>query len=425
MSDATEHEVNQLITTIERDYGVSRRLFLQSAAAGMLLLGVHTVGHAAPQKGILAVRIWPADDYTRVTIESSTPLNFKQFMLDNPDRLVIDLQGIEANNILKNLGTKVLADDPYIKAARVGLFQPGVVRVVLDLKTQTIPELFMLNPVKDYGYRLVVDLRPQDGIAQLGGTQQAPSQTASTPDTAQSQPNTTRKPVIVMLDPGHGGEDPGAIGPAGTYEKNITLIMGKKLQAALNSLPNMQAHLTRDKDFFVPLGERVNKARKVKADLFVSIHADAFIKPEVQGASVFALSKRGATSGFARHLAATENKADLIGGVKLKKADPTLARTLLDLTQTATMNDSLKVAQRVLKELQSVAKLHSKQVEQANFAVLRAPDIPSILVETAFISNPQEEKNLLDENHQNKLAQAIVKGLHSFVQTSPSLLSRK
>jgi N-acetylmuramoyl-L-alanine amidase len=397
---------------------------------------------AARLPAILAVRVWPAADYTRVTLEHDAPLKFSHFLVENPDRLVVDIEGAEFDSVLDSLARKVATDDPYIKLIRAGRFKPGVVRVVMELKTKVAPQVFVLKPVGEYGHRLVLDVYPVEApdplLALMEGKKEAveplpPEAPAEnrTPQKAEAveapEVHTSRKsarPVVdrlvtVTLDPGHGGEDPGAVGKGGTYEKEVTLEVARRLKARIDSETNMRAVLTRDSDFFVPLGTRVQKARRVHSDLFVSIHADAWIKPDARGSSVFVLSERGASSSAARWLAQKENEADLIGGVNLDVKDPFLARTLLDLSQTATINDSLKLGKYVLGELGSINTLHKAQVEQAGFAVLKAPDIPSILVETAFISNPEEERRLNDARYQDKLADAIVRGIRQYFAKHP------
>ena len=393
-----------------------------------LLCGLLVSGWAQALQ-ISATRLWPSADYTRITLEASRPVAHKYFMLSNPDRLVIDLDGVEAGAALDALAGQLTPDDPFIGAIRVGVNRPGVMRVVLDLKTAVKPSVFQLQPQGQYSHRLVVDLYP----AQAGDTAAAP---AVTPPPNVAEPATPTRPetskyarlITVAVDAGHGGEDPGASGANGSHEKDITLALAKKLKQKIDTQENMRAVLIRDGDYFVPLGQRVVKARALKADLFVSIHADAFIKRDARGSSVFALSEHGATSVAARWLAKKENDADLIGGVNVDVKDPFLKRTLIDLSQTATINDSLKLGKAVLKEIGSVNTLHRGQVEQAGFAVLKAPDIPSILVETAFISNPDEEKRLNDPGYQDKLVGAIVDGIKDYFNkhplTAPSRLTR-
>ncbi|MDQ5878519.1 MAG: N-acetylmuramoyl-L-alanine amidase, partial [Pseudomonadota bacterium] len=402
----------------------TRRKLLRFAGGASLVLLVTPLAQAARSGGpsVLAVRVWPAADYTRVTLESDAAVKFSQFTVKNPERLVVDLEGVELNGVLDGLSGKIAADDPYIKLLRAGRFKPGVVRLVMELKTEVAPQVFVLAPVGEYGHRLVLDVYPANApdplLALIDKKELQPlpldekPQTPAETQLAVAEQKRSGKPVVdrlvtITLDPGHGGEDPGAVGRGGSHEKNVTLAVARRLKAKIDSEPNMRAVLTRDSDFFVPLHMRVQKARRVQSDLFVSIHADAFIKPDARGASVFVLSENGASSSAARWLANKENSADLIGGVNFGVKDPMLARTLLDLSQTATINDSLKLGKAVLGELGSVGNLHKPHVEQAGFAVLKAPDIPSILVETAFISNPEEERRLNDEAYQDKIAEAV------------------
>ncbi|MCA1979763.1 MAG: N-acetylmuramoyl-L-alanine amidase [Thiobacillus sp.] len=396
-----------------------------------------------------AVRLWPSPDYTRLTLEAPRPIAYKYFSLGNPDRLVIDLEGVEAGPPLDALASQLAADDPYIAAVRAGVNRPGVMRLVLDLKTAIKPSVFALQPLGQYGHRLVVDLYPvQPAVSAASPAKIEPRPAAETrpaePRSAESRPVEAKpaesrpagKPaapqyarlITVAIDAGHGGEDPGAIGANGSREKDITLALAKKLKQKLDAQENMRGVLVRDGDYFVPLAQRVVKARGYKADLFVSIHADAFIKPHARGSSVFALSENGATSAAARWLAKRENDADLIGGINIDVKDPFLKRTLIDLSQTATINDSLKLGRAVLKQIGGVNTLHKGEVEQAGFAVLKAPDIPSILVETAFISNPEEEKRLNDPDYQDKLIDAIVDGIKDYFAkhplTAPARLTR-
>jgi N-acetylmuramoyl-L-alanine amidase len=402
--------------------GLRRRDFLKFAGAAMTLL-VSPLGQAATS--VLAVRVWPARDYTRVTLECQQSIAFSQMILKDPDRLVVDLEGIEFNSILQNLPDKISATDPYIKLIRAGRFKPGVVRLVIELKTEIQPQVFALKPVGEYGYRLVLDLYPMEAedplMALLEKLDAAPQKAPQKPA---GQDEMVRM-VTIVLDPGHGGEDPGAIGRGGSHEKNVTLQVARRLKAKIDAEPNMRSMLTRDGDFFIPLHHRVQKARRVKADLFVSVHADAFIKSTARGSSVFVLSENGASSSAARWLAQRENSADLIGGVNLDVKDPHLARTLLDLSQTATLNDSMKLGRSVLGELGGINTLHKEHVEQAGFAVLKAPDIPSILIETAFISNPEEERRLNDDAYQDKMAEAILRGIKGYLAKNPPLAKSK
>jgi N-acetylmuramoyl-L-alanine amidase len=402
---------------------------------------------------ISSTRIWPAQDYTRLTIESKKPVRHNMFTISNPDRLVIDLEDVALDKTLNELTQKVGNDDPYIKSLRVGRFKPGVVRLVLDLKSEIKPQLFSLKPVGEYGHRLVLDIYPahpidplmalleqsgepkpdditiaqvpvEDGIkpgSEAGQSTDATSSTTAIP----TAPELRARTLIIAIDAGHGGEDPGARGRRGSLEKNITLAIARKMKKLVDSMPNMRGVLIRDGDYFIRLDQRVAKARKINADLFISIHADAFNKPKARGSSVFALSEHGATSTAARWLAKKENEADLIGGVNLAVKDPYLARTLLDLSQTASINDSMKLAKYVLNELGDINDLHRGHVEQAGFAVLKAPEIPSILVETAFISNPSEERRLNDGNYQTRLAKAIMDGVNSYLAQNPALSRHK
>lgn len=402
---------------------------------------VSPIGMAA--SSLLAVRIWPADEYTRITLEADDAIKFTHFMVKDPERLVVDLEGIELNSVLQTLPSKVLEADPYIRGIRAGQNRPGVVRVVVDLKSEIAPQAFTLAPVGNYGHRLVLDLYPiapldpllaliqkaspmdaaagDPGAAEVG-TQ--PLADAAHPNDTAARPERKNVPKVnrlftVVLDAGHGGEDPGAVGRGGSHEKNVTLNIAKRLKRKIDAAPNMRAVLTRDGDYFVPLAQRVKRARLVQADLFVSIHADAFVRPEARGSSVFVLSESGASSTAARWLAQKENNADLIGGVNLARQDGHLARTLLDLSQSATINDSLKLGKAVLAELGGINTLHKHYVEQAGFAVLKAPDIPSILVETAFISNPEEERRLNDNAYQDKMAEAILRGIRRYFDANP------
>ena len=442
-----------------------RRSLLQQGSI-VLALGLP---HLARGATILNVRIWPAPEYSRVTIESDTELNAKQTFVPSPPRLAVDIEGIALNPALKELVAKVNADDPNIAGIRVGQFTPTTVRLVVDLKLPIRPQVFALAPVAAYKHRLVFDLYPEKEtdplealIAErLKGTALAPSPTphavASAPKpptdplgdlitqqvqkglpvkpqiaipsiaghAASTGASSTERLIIVALDPGHGGEDPGAIGPGGTREKDVVLRLAHLLRERINSTAvngnPMRAYLTRDADFFVPLQVRVQKARRVQADLFVSLHADAFFTPDPQGASVFALSQGGASSSAARWMAAKENKADQIGGLNVKAKDATVQRALLDMSTTAQINDSLKLGKTLLGEIGRVGKLHKPRVEQAAFAVLKAPDIPSVLVEAAFISNPTEEAKLNSDAYQNQLADALMRGIEGYFSKNPPL----
>jgi len=438
---------------------VKRRDLLQAGTL-VLLLGR---AHIASGASIVAVRVWPAEDYSRVTLESDRELKAKQTLIGQPPRLAVDIEGIDLNPELKELVAKVRPDDPNIAGIRVGQYAPKVVRMVIDLKQAIRPQVFTLQPVAAYQHRLVFDLyptQPPDPLAALiaerlrlkGGdhdtTPPPPAATVprpagdplgdliarhgdkgSGPGAAPVLPprgsGQTDRLIIIALDPGHGGEDPGAIGPGGTREKDVVLRLARRLRDRINASRinghTLHAYLTRDGDFFVPLHMRVQKARQVQADLFVSIHADAFFTPRPQGASVFALSHGGASSSAARWMAAKENKADLIGGVNVKAKDQQVARALLDMSTSAQIKDSLKLGGTLLSEIGRVGKLHKPRVEQAGFAVLKAPDIPSVLVEAAFISNPDEEAKLNSESYQETLADALMRGIEGYFAKNPPL----
>jgi N-acetylmuramoyl-L-alanine amidase len=403
---------------------------------------------------ILGVRIWPSEDYTRITLESDTPLPISQQVLSNPDRLVVDVQGLQLNATLKDLVAKVKPNDPYVSQIRVGQYQPTVVRLVFDLKEPITPQLFTLNPIGEYQYRMVFDLYPTappdplmelvkssarkesalvkaneevDQIAQFATKKEAPSapvmqaipEVKPAPKTAKYQ-----RLITIAIDAGHGGEDPGAIGSMGSKEKHVVLSVAKRLREKIDGESYMRSFLTRDGDYFVPLHVRVQKARSVQADLFVSIHADAFIETNAKGASVFALSQMGASSTTARWMANKENASDLIGGINIKTQDHQVANLLLDMSTSAQIKDSLQVGNSVLRQIGGFAPLHKGNVEQASFAVLKAPDIPSILVETAFISNPQEEVKLNDEAYQDRIADAILRGIKDYFSKNPPVAKR-
>ena len=442
---------------------MKRRNVLQLGTV-VLLLGKQ---HIARGASIVAVRVWPSKDYTRLTIESDGEIKARQFFIAEPPRLAVDIEGIDLIPALRELIAKVKSDDPNISGIRVGQNAPGVVRLVIDLKQPILPQVFTLPPVAAYQFRLVFDFYPTQVadplealIAErLADKKQAPKIQAppapdplgelitrhsgkpstssatvtlpSTPGKTATNPVASEAPfpptgktdrlIIVALDPGHGGEDPGAIGPGGTREKDVVLQIAHRLRDRINQQPNMRAYLTRDADFFVPLHIRVQKARRVGADLFISIHADAFFTDRPQGASVFALSDKGASSSAARWMADKENSADLVGGVNVKAKDAQVQKALLDMSTTAQINDSLKLGSAMLGEIGAVGKLHKPRVEQAGFAVLKAPDIPSVLVETAFISNPDEEAKLRSEAYQLQLADALMRGIGRYFARNPPL----
>lgn len=385
---------------------------------------------------IASARLWPAEEYTRLIIESPEPIAHQVMSMKNPPRLVLDLQDVDlnANAQLSQLPRLVKPTDPYIAAIRVAAFKPGVLRIVLDLKSEVNPQLFALKPVAGYGHRVVLDLYPLTPpdplMALLERTPQdsaasAEPQGNARPPIPERAPATDSRdagrPIIIAIDPGHGGEDPGAIGRRGTCEKDVALSIAKKLKALIDEESKMRAMLTRDDDYFVPLETRVEKAKRVQADLLISIHADAFTTPTARGSSVFALSEHGATSAAARWLAQHENEADLIGGVNLGVRDNTVRKTLLDMSQAAQINDSLRVGRSVLEDIGEINSLHKGSVEQAGFAVLKAPTIPSILVETAFISNPDEELKLRSERHQARFASSMHSGIKRYFALNPPL----
>jgi len=435
--------------------GVSRRTVLK--AGGTLLLSVFapaafpSLSHAAQTLG---VRVWPAEEYTRITLENSTPLKATHFILKNPERLVVDIEGIDLNPALKHLVAQILPGDPYVKQVRVGQNRPRVVRLVFELKEAIKPQVFSLTPVGEYRHRLLLDLYPvnaRDPIAALiekgewkndlpaqpQPQQQLQPQVQTAPMPSPEEPQIERmtpkhgkakaqrpqlnRMITIVLDPGHGGEDPGAVGRGGSREKDVVLSIARRLKEKIEQEPNMRVVMTRNGDYFVPLHVRVQKARQAQADLFISIHADAFIVPTARGASVFALSEKGASSTAARWLAKKENDADLIGGVNLKGHGVQLASVLLDLSTAAQIKDSMRLGREVLGEIGDINRLHKHHVEQAGFAVLKAPDIPSILIETAFISNPEEEAKLTDSRYQDQVAEAVLNGTKKYFTKHPPM----
>jgi len=435
---------------------LSRRKYLQTSAKFLSFALLLTEFDIAWGAKILGVRIWPSEDYTRITLESDTPLPITQQILTNPDRLVVDVQGLELNPTLKDLVAKVKPNDPYVSQIRVGQFQPGIVRLVFDLKEPIKPQLFTLEPIGEYNFRMVFDLyptTPPDPLMELVKSsakkesalaksneevdliaQFATKKEKDAPKTPVAQaipeikdapaPAKYKRLITIAIDAGHGGEDPGAIGALGSKEKNVVLSIAKRLKEKIEGEAYMRPYLTRDGDYFVPLHVRVQKARRVEADLFISIHADAFIEPRAKGASVFALSQMGASSSMARWMANKENASDLIGGINIKTQDRQVANLLLDMSTTAQIKDSMQVANSVLKQIGGFAVLHKGKVEQASFAVLKAPDIPSILVETAFISNPQEEARLNDDGYQDRIAEAILRGIKEYFSKNPPVARR-
>jgi len=449
---------------------MKRRQLLRAGLGASTLLFTLTKADIAWGANIVAVRMWPSPDYSRVTIESDQALSYSQTFVADPPRLAVDIKGMALMPELRELVSKVLPSDPNIAGVRVGQFAPDVVRLVLDLKQPVLPQVFTLKPIAPYQFRLVFDLYPTqapdpleqllsqrladiedviasvsappdplgDMLAERGVIQpvapavvgqpqvaQAPATPAQSNKPASQVAQKTDRIIVVTLDPGHGGEDPGAIGPNGTYEKDVVLKIALKLQERINkSTVNgnpLRAFMTRDKDYFVPLHKRVEKARRVQSDLLISLHADAFYTARPQGASVFALSTRGATSAAARWMAKKENAADLVGGINMDSADATVSRAMLDMSTSAQIKDSIKLGEAMLGQLGKVGKLHKPRVEQAGFAVLKAPDIPSVLVETAFISNPDEERRLNSQDYQNKLADALMRGIERYFESNPPL----
>lgn len=414
-------------------FNTGRRRLLQGAAATWLL-SLSQAGMAAPSL-LVAVRIWPANSYTRITLESHAPLQYRHFSLGSPDRLVVDIQGMQLNSVLKGVGELVKQQDPYINRVRAGQFDQLTTRLVIDLKQPVAPRFLELAPVAGFKYRLVMDLYPAEGsrsalqddplLALLEDYNQGNLARSLPPESQAPRAGKAGldRPYIIMLDPGHGGEDPGAIGKYRTREKDVVLKIARHLRALIEREPKMKAYMTRNEDVFIPLKVRVAKARKQRADLFVSIHADAFTNRAARGASVFALSTKGATSAAAGYLAQTQNAADDIGGVS-KRGDKYLDHTLFDLVQTATVNDSLKFGRHVLNQLGRIAHLHKRSVDQAGFAVLKAPDIPSILVETAFISNVEEERRLRTTHYQQQVAQSILVGIKAYFASGGAIAVR-
>lgn len=447
---------------------LERRRLMQ-AAAGSLLLSLAPVDIAWGAK-MIAVRMWPAEEYTRVTLESDAPLKYRHFFVRSakPIRLVVDIDGLQLTESLKRQIAAVKPDDPYIASMRIGQYKPGTVRLVMDLKTDVKPEVFLLKPFANYQYRLVFDIypeHPRDSIGQLlasrddtdilsapteedplasvleslGKDTSPPSSKPSGGGSASGKPSNGKPPtgdkknasskkasrseLVIVVDPGHGGEDPGAIGRRKTQEKTVVLQIARRLAKLIEAEPGMKAILTRNSDHFVSLGGRVAIARKARAHLLVSIHADAWVKSSARGSSVFALSQKGATSAAARWLAKSQNESDMIGGVNIKDVDRQVASVLVDMTSNWTIGYSLGLGTAVLQEIKGINRLHKNHVEQAGFAVLKGQGIPSILVETAFISNPEEEKLLRSTTHQQKIARAIFTGIKKQLAADSTLLN--
>ena len=449
----------------------TRRRLLRGAGV-LLTLGAWHRAHGAT---ILAVRMWPSPDYTRLTIESDLVLQGRHHLLDEgPRRLVIDIDDLTLDDTLRDVVRQVRADDPYVADVRVTQLQPGTVRVEVALKQPIEPQQFALQPVPPYRHRLVFDLRPTvepdpllalvrekeaaernaaravddalgEFIGRLGqalpGTPPTPDVQAQASGSAAARPPPANSPAavaptqtpeplrrasldrlyIVALDPGHGGEDPGAVGPGGLREKDVVLQIARQLRDVLHTRRGVRVLMTRDADFFVPLHERARNARRVQADLFVSIHADAFMRPQARGGSVFALSTGGATSAAARWMAERENGADQVGGVNLAVRDDLTLRVMADMGTTAQIRDSLDLGQRILSRMGEVGHLHKPRVEQAGFAVLKSPETPSILVETAFISNPEEEALLRSPQWQARMVAALAAGIQHRLRETPRM----
>ncbi len=371
-------------------------------ALALLALLFSVTAHAGAV--IEGLRMWPAPDNTRLVFDLSGRVEHTLFRLDGPDRLVIDIKDARLGQPLKGLDyTK-----SHLSGIRSAVRNDSDLRVVLDLRGKVRPKSFVLAPNEQYGHRLVIDLH---------GEAQQPS---AEPQVKKRAPSLAEaRDIVIAIDAGHGGEDPGASGPSRTREKDVVLAIAKKLKAMLDREPGMSGVLTRTGDYFIPLRKRTEIARRHRADIFISIHADAFRDRRAYGSSVYILSPRGASSEHARLLAEKENASDLIGGVSLDDKDDLLASVLLDLSQTASVEMSSDAAASVLAQIKGVNRLHKRQVEQAGFRVLKSPDMPSILIETAFISNPTEERNLRSSSHQGKMARAILAGLRNYFRANP------
>lgn len=471
-----------------------RRRFLVQSSSLVLLLTTPMLARGAT---LMSIRVWPAPEYTRLTLESDGPLSATHQVLTSPPRLVVDIQGLQLDNQLRELAGKVKSDDPFIKDVRVGQFKPDVVRLVIDLKQAVKPQVFSLLPVAAYQNRMVFDLYPahsgdrlmafmqqQEALDQAAAAQTqtlaqgqsrpmeqdslgdwirkhrgelddpnaaqpqqfakldqptgaAGSQQGSEPPDALADSTVPQRPdpvrrdrrnfrsVLLAIDPGHGGEDPGATGPSGVHEKDVVLLIARHLRDLAMNTPNMRVMMTRDRDYFVPLWTRVEKAQSANADLFTSIHADGWFTPQARGASVYCLSDGGASSVEARLMAQRENAADAIGGIDINSRGYQVAKVLLDMSTTAKINASMKMARPTLGKMGELVHLHSKQVQQAGFAVLKSPSIPSMLVETAFISNPEEEARLQTPAYRKQVARAIFEGLRAYLDTNPPLARRR
>ncbi|MBY0483225.1 N-acetylmuramoyl-L-alanine amidase [Nitrosomonas sp.] len=424
---------------------------------------------------VQSVRVGLTPDYTRITLESNQPLEYELSMLENPHRVVVDLSHTKLSPALTSLPQKIDAIDPLVQKIRVGQLTPHVIRLVLDVKSNVVPRAFVIAPKENIAHRLVLDIyhpnkadkadlnvrvdpaaiadfetdvldelvatlvqdgnkqktnptpliRPHSPKPQLNQIKQPDSFPAAQNRKPSMTPQKSLAPriIIVAIDPGHGGKDPGAVGHQGTHEKDVTLAIARKLKERIDKEPNMRAVLTRTGDYYISLPQRRINARRANADLFISIHADANPKSHAHGSSVFTLSEHGATSTTASWLANKENSVDndLMSGIDITSKSKAIRELLLDLSLSATINDSVKLAEYVLKQLGGINHLHKRNVEQAGFAVLKSPDIPSILVETAFLSNPKEEEKLRSKNYQDKMADAMYLGIKKYFSDNPAL----
>jgi len=431
------HFIKKIISRYKLHENSDRRTILKFLA--LPLAGNLMFWEYAYANNVIAVRVWPSDDYTRITIETNDVLIANHQLLQEPYRLVIDIPDLQLSSNLKDLLNKVLPDNPHISRVRVGQNMPNMVRIVFDLKQSIKPQVFSLSPIANYKHRLVFDLKstddtdfiskilnqqreykPQiqqdplkDWLRRQNRSSNSNNNLVIIPDNNSPYSNFFNKKITIAIDPGHGGEDPGAIGPSGLREKDVVLIIARLLANIASRY--VRVIMTRDADFFVPLNTRVLKARAAKADVFVSIHADAFTKSSARGSSVFALSERGASSSLASMLAKIENNADSIGGINGNHNKQT-QKILLGFSKDAQIRDSLILGSYILNNISSINTLHNKKVEQAGFAVLKAPDIPSVLVETAFISNPDEERKLQGQEYKAQMAEAIWQGIRRFLK---------
>ncbi|MCX8650217.1 N-acetylmuramoyl-L-alanine amidase [Gilliamella sp. B2776] len=408
----------------------TKRLLIKGIIA-TCLLSVTRVGFAATLAKVVAVRIWPSSTYTRITIETNTRLKYNHSLLNNPKRLAVDINDINLDTALKKISSKVLSRDPYIKSLKVIQLNSKTVRIMIELKQDINPNTFTLPPIGKYKNRLVIDLYPskvaltEDNDPLLAlleeykegdlSKKQSEIKIDNNKKKNSQKKSTQTPPVVVVLDPGHGGEDPGAIGFKKTREKDIVLQIARRTYSLLKKEPNIKVYMTRNEDVFIPLNVRVAKARSLQADLFISIHADAFIDRSVKGSSVFALSTKGASSSAASYLAQTQNEADQIGGIS-RSGDKYLDNTILDLVQKTTLSNGVILGSSILNRMKSVNKLRKPSIEKAGFAVLKAPDIPSVLVETAFISNVNEEQKLNTAAFQIQISNAIVNGIKDYLK---------